>query len=394
MKKQRKVPAVLGGRAVFSSPLPITTPTISASQSMLRAIGRVVNSRQLTNGNEVRKFEKAIERYLGVRHAIALGSCTSGLMLILRVLGLRGEVILPSFTFHATAHAIIWNGLKPVFVDCDPETYNINPREAEKAITPKTAAIMAVNIFGNSADIEALGKIARKHGLKLIFDSAHAFGTKYQGKNAGGFGTAESFSLSPTKLLTAGEGGIVTTNDDELAAKIKMGRNYGDPGSYDPEFSGLSSRMGELNAILGMFSLNTLEKNVKRRNRAANLYRKHLSNIPGLSFQKINEGDRSSYKDLSILVDRSVFGLSRDQIYTALLAENIIVKKYFYPPVHRIRAFRNCQNRHKLPVTEKISDNSLSLPLFSHIDDESIETVCQAIGDIYACRELIGQQNI
>ncbi|MEW6679864.1 MAG: DegT/DnrJ/EryC1/StrS family aminotransferase [bacterium] len=384
MSKKSKIPAILGGISAFDKPVPITEPTIPSISILKKRYEEVLKSRMITNSKCVQELEVQVAKYLGVKHAVAVSSCTSGLMLVMKALELKGEVILPSFTFHATAHAVVWNGLKPVFVDCDSETYNIDPREVERAITLDTSAIIAVHVFGNPPDIDALERIAKKHKVKLIFDAAHGFGTKYKGKNVGGFGDAESFSLSPTKLLTAGEGGMVATNNDELAAKLRIGRNYGDSGDYNPEFSGLSARMSEFNALLGIESLKILEKNVARRDKLVKLYKKLLSSLPGINFQKIEEGNQSSFKDFSILIDGGEFGLSRDKLYDALMAENIVVKKYFYPPLHKQKAFLGFGQKDKnLPNTVKISENALSLPLFSHIPVKTVKKICDAIYKIY-----------
>lgn len=364
-------------KPAFKTPVPITLPTLPTPKKLVGRYKMIIASNMLTNASTVKEFEARAAEYLQVKHTVALNSCTSGLMLIMKVLGLRGEVILPSFTFHATAHAVVWNGLKPVFVDCDRATYNIDPQKAEKAITPNTAAILGVHLFGNPANVEALERIARKHNLKLIFDAAHAFGSKRKGKHVGGFGDAESFSLSPTKLLTAGEGGIVATNNKALADKLKIARNYGDSGDYDCEFSGFNARMSEFNALLGIETLKMLEKNVIRRNRLVDIYKQGLSSIPGIEFQSIDPNDRSTFKDFSIYINENEVGLTRDELYERLLAENIIVKKYFYPPVHRQKAFKKyIAYDFQLPNTDKISINSLSLPLFSHIDGETVAKIC------------------
>lgn len=391
INKKNHLPAILGGKPLFDKPVPITEPTIPSIENLEKMYVRVLQSKMITNSRYVQEFENMLREHLGVKHVIAVNSCTSGLILIMKALGLKGEAILPSFTFHATAHAVVWNGLTPVFVDCDPETYNIDPNEVEKAITPNTSAIVAVHIFGNPPDIDALEKIARKHQLRLIFDAAHGFGTRYKGNNVGGFGSAESFSLSPTKLLTAGEGGIVSTNDDELAARVRIGRNYGDPGTYDCEFSGLSARMNEFNAILGIESLKMLEKNVARRNRIAKLYKKRLSKTPGISLQEVEKDNRSSYKDFSILVYESEFGISRDMLCEALLAENIITKKYFYPPVHLQKAFLDYAKgaNSSFPQTMRLSQKSLSLPLYSHIELEKVDIICRAIESTFSFKEEI-----
>lgn len=383
-------PAILGGRPAFDEPIAITKPTIPPIDILQRNYVKILESGMITNAQYVRDFEIQIANYLGVRNAVAVNSCTGGLMLVMKIMKLEGEVIVPSFTFHASAHAIVWNKLKPVFVDCDPETYCIDLKEVERAINKNTCAILGVHIFGNPADVDGLEKLANKHNLKLFFDAAHGFGSQYQGKNLGGFGNAEAFSLSPTKLLTAGEGGIVTTNDDELAKQLRIGRNYGDSGDYDSTFSGFNARMSEFHAMLGIESLKDLEKNVARRNQIANLYKTGLAKVPGISFQKIKEGNRSSFKDFTILIDEERFGMSRDMLYKALGAEKISVKKYFYPPVHEQKAFASYPSDIEfLKMTHKVSYNVLSLPLYSHIEESAVQKIIATIKNIYEHRQQI-----
>lgn len=380
-------PAILGGEPAFKTVLPITKPTIPPTGKILKDYGSILESGMLTTSKYVQEFEKKVAAYLGVKHAVAVSSCTSGLMLVMKVLGLTGEIIVPSFTFHATAHAAVWNRLKLVFVDCDSETYNLDLVQTERLITNKTSAIAAVHLFGNPCPVRKLEKLARKHKLKLIFDSAHGFGATFQGKPVGGFGDAEVFSLSPTKLLTSGEGGIVATNSRELAEKIRLGRNYGDPGSNDSEFSGLNARMSEFHARLGIESLRHLDKNVRRRQKMAQLYKSLLKDIPGLSFQKIEKKNQSSFKDLSVFINKKEFGLDRNQLMSALTKENIVVRKYFHPPVHRQKAFAVYRKAEKrLKTTKYITDNVLSLPLFSHISEGEVKQVCFAIKRIYEFR--------
>jgi dTDP-4-amino-4,6-dideoxygalactose transaminase len=375
-------PAVLGGKPAFASPLPITKPTIPPTGPLKRRIDAVLKSGMLTNAGTVKEFELAMAEHLGVRQVVALNSCTTGLMLCMKAWGLKGEIIIPSFTFHASAHAAAWNGLKIVFVDCDPETFTVDPKKVEEAITPQTCAILAVHTFGHPCDSERLEAIARKHNLKLLFDAAHGAGARNNGRPVGGAGHAESFSLSPTKLLTAGEGGIVSTNDEALAKQLRILRNYGDSGDYDCKINGFNARMNEFCASLGLESLKTLEKNVKRRNALAKLYLKLLSPIPGITFQKILPQHRSSYKDFAILIDQAKFGLSRDQLVAALTAENVTVKKYFDPPVHRQQVFKGLASY--LPETDRIASTTLSVPLFSHMTDAQARGVCSAIKKIHA----------
>ena len=242
---------------------------------------------------------------VGTPHAcrrLARQAQALGLLLTYHGLGLKGEVIVPSLTFMATVHSLLWVGAEPVFVDIDPHTWNIDPARVEAAVTEHTTAIVAVQNFGNPAPVAELEAIAHRHGLKLVFDAAHGFGSLYRDKPVGGFGDAEVFSLSPTKLLVAGEGGIVATDHDDLAEHIRVGREYGNPGNYGSDFPGLNARLPEFNAILGLRSLELLEENTLRRNRVAATFRDRLSLLSGLTFQRIHSQDRSSYKDLSVRI--------------------------------------------------------------------------------------------
>ncbi len=334
----------------------------------------------LTNGDAVARLESEVAERLGILHGVAVSSCTSGLMLVLKALGIEGEVILPSFTFFATGHAVLWNGLKPVFADCDPKTWTIDLADVESKITGRTGAILAVHLYGNPAHIYELQRIAGKHGLKLIFDAAHAFGSRYHGHPVGGFGDAEVFSLSPTKLLAAGEGGLVCTNDATLARTIRAARNYGDAGNYDPEVLGLNARMTEFNAALASAGLRFVDRKVERRNEIAALYTDLLKATPGIHFQQLQRGGDSACKDFSVLVSKPGFGMNRDEVSAALSIEGIPTKKYFYPPLHRQKLFAmNVADRCFLPNTERISRSVLSLPIYESLPDEVVTEVARAI---------------
>ncbi|MFC1510860.1 DegT/DnrJ/EryC1/StrS family aminotransferase [Candidatus Margulisiibacteriota bacterium] len=383
----KKKLVILGGEPAFEQKITITEPTLPAYETIEAQIRSILQTRMITNAKYVKQFEERLKEHLGVKNIIATSCCTSSLMLLFKSLALKGEVILPSFTFSATGHAVLWNNLVPIFVDVDPQTYNLDPARVKEAITDKTCAILGVHLFGNPAPIEELQSIAQKHQLKLFFDAAHGFGASYKSRPVGSFGDAESFSLSPTKLLTAGEGGIVATNNDEIAYMIKIGRSYADPGNYDTQYEGLSSRMAEFSAILGNESLNMLEQNMTNRQAIAALYTSQLSDIPGMSFQKIEPGNCSSYKDFSILIDPKKFGLNRDQVCQVLEQENIVTKKYFYPPLHKQQAFAKyfALADKNLKNTNWLADNSLSLPLFSHLPGSIAQKVCDLIRMIHDC---------
>ena len=356
-------------------------PSVPPLEDVLSLYAASYADRMLTNSSLVARLEAAVCERLGVKHCVAVSSCTSGLILVLRALGIRGEVILPSFTFFVTGQALLWNDLRPVFADCDPVTWNISVDDAAAKIGPETSAVIAVHLHGNPAPVAELGKLCAKHGLKLVFDSAHGFGSQVNGKPLGGFGDAEVFSLTPTKLLVAGEGGLVCTNDATLARLVRSGRNYGDSGSYDPELLGLNARMTEFNAAMALAGLDRIEAKVARRNAIARRYRELLSALPGVSFQYVPPRNRSSYKDFSILVSPEEFGVNRDAVADALLAENIETRKYFYPPLHRQKLFRALTGdpSSELPHTDGISSRVLSLPVYESLTDEDVERVARAI---------------
>jgi dTDP-4-amino-4,6-dideoxygalactose transaminase len=327
----------------------------------------------------VRKFEEAAAEYLGVAHCVAVSSCTAGLLLVLKSLDLRGEVILPSFTFHATAHAVVWNGLKPVFADCDAKTFCIDPQQLRAQLSPDTAAILAVHLFGNPAAVEKLEEIAAELRIPLIFDAAHAFGSSIDGKRIGGSGTAEVFSFSPTKLVVAGEGGLVATRDSQLAKKLRAARNYGDAGNSDPEILGVNARMSEINAAMALHGLAGLEARIERRNEIRLRYERNLRDVAGIQFQEVSEGGRSTFKDFSVIVDEKEFGHSRDWLVELLHRQNIGARKYFSPPVHRQKLYGAMWGGRALPVTDLISDGVVSLPIYSSLTDESVDRVCAVI---------------
>ena len=384
------LPAILGSDPIFDHKIHIVKPVLPDMSQMISGIDGILQSGMVTKGQHLAAFEAAVTEHLNVKHAVAVSSCTTGLMLTYQGLGLTGDVVVPSFTFMATVSALVWNGLRPVFADVDFETTNLNPEAAEAAITPETTAIVAVHNFGNPAEIDALQEVANRHNLKLIFDAAHGFGALYQGVPVGAQGDAHVYSLSPTKLLIAGEGGIVATNHDDLAEAVRLGREYGNSGNYDSAFAGMNARMPELNALMGLHSLGMLEKAVTGRNSSVDIYHEQLGQIPGVAFQEVRPGNRNSYKDFSITIDPEKFGLNRDEVAQALAAENIDTRKYYEPPVHRQTAYTHfAQPSNGLHNTALLSERSLSLPVWSNMDEETVFRICQAVRQVYESAEQV-----
>jgi dTDP-4-amino-4,6-dideoxygalactose transaminase len=375
-----RVWAKIGAPApVFRKLLPMVDPEGVPGDQFLEEVRGILASKQLTNGAYVRKFEEAAAEYLSVAQCVAVSSCTAGLLLVLKALDLRGEVVLPSFTFHATAHAVVWNGLTPVFADCDARTFCVAPEAVRAQVSNATSAILAVHLFGNPAAIEELEEIAAGLRIPLIFDAAHAFGSRSHGKHIGRFGTAEVFSFSPTKLVVAGEGGLVATHDAGLAERLRAARNYGDAGNYNPEVLGVNARMSEINASMALHGLAGLDARIERRNEIRLRYERKLRDVAGIRFQEVSEGGRSTFKDFSVIVDEKEFGHSRDWLVELLHRENIGARKYFSPPVHRQKLYSGVWDGRALRVTDLVSDGVVSLPIYSSLTDESVDKVCEVI---------------
>jgi dTDP-4-amino-4,6-dideoxygalactose transaminase len=371
--------------------IPVAAPHMPAVERVVENFAAILRSGWLTKGPYVEHLEAALAARLGVRHAVAVSSCTIGLMLVYRGLAgagrgrgrIRDEVVMPSFTFLAAPAAAVWSGLKPVFIDVDPATMNIEPEEVARSITPQTVAVCGCHTFGNPCDVAGLARVADAHGLPLVIDAAHAFGARVAGRPVGAGGTAQVFSLSPTKLLVAGEGGIVATDCDWLAAWIRAGREYGHDGSYDPLFAGLNGRLPELSAALAIASLESLDEVAAARTATAAAYRRRLEPLPGIGFVEPAAGVEPSYKDFSITLDAARLGATRDAVRRALADRGIETRCYFDPPCHRQTAFRQFHDaRRPLPLTERLAARSLALPMGPHVDDDVVAEVCDVIAGV------------
>lgn len=359
--------------------IPITRPTLEPFSAYAPLFKEPLRTGVLTQGAHVREFEERTARYLGVKYCVAVSSCTAGLMLVLKGLGVKGEVIMPSFTFAASGHPVLWNNLVPVFADVDKDTFTLDPRSTEAHITKKTGAILATHVYGALCDVDGLQKLARKHKLKLVFDAAHAFGSSKGKYRAGSFGDAEVFSLSPIKLLTAAEGGLVATNDPKLAEFVRMGRNYGDDGTNTMHFAGLSARMSEFHAAIALRSLHKLPQNLKMRQEKAHYLMSALRKIePRLGFQAIPKGTKSTYYICVVRINAEALGYTRDDLHDFLAQQGIGSRKYFYPPLHAQPAYKGFSPRGPLPATERITNEVLALPMFSHITKKELDRVIAA----------------
>jgi dTDP-4-amino-4,6-dideoxygalactose transaminase len=380
-----KAPAILGGEPAFPDGLPFARPFTPAIDAVTARLRPSYDQGQLTNGRLVQELEERAADRLGVDYVVAVSSCTAGLILTLQALDVDGAVLMPSFTFSASAHAVAWNRLRPLLAECDPFSLQLDLTDAEARIDG-AGAIMATHVFGAPARPSAVEKLGEARGVPTLFDAAHAFGARHHGRPIGGFGTAEVFSLSPTKTLVAGEGGLVATTDRELAQTLKVARDYGNPGDYDTLFVGLNARMSEFHAAMALESLKLLDEQLALRAAVAARYCAGLQDIPGLAAQEIDPGDTSTYKDFTVIVEPTAFGLSRDQFVQGLRAEGIDTRNYFDPAVHRQRAYAGLAPV-SLPVTDEVCRRVTSLPMFARLPLNAVDQVIDRIAALQQSAE-------
>jgi len=359
--------------------IPITKPTLPPYEEVEPVIREIYSSGLITNGKYVRAFEEKVATYLGVQHVVAAPSCSMGLLVLLSMLPAGSEIVMPSFTFSATYQALLWNGFTARLVDCN-ESCNIDVSQVEQAITPKTTAILAVHMYGTATDLEELEAIALRRNLPLFFDAAHGFGAKYKDRHLGGFGNAEVFSLGPTKTLPVGEGGLITTNDENLAKRVRSACNHGQPpNSLDSTVKSLNGRLEEINAAIGIRVLDDVDHWIAHRQELAAMYYSQLGDIPGLTFPVVPEYAVSSFKDFCVFVDPEQFGMDRDQLLARLGKADVQAKRYFHPPIHQLTVARGHFQGVRLPNTEFKASRVLALPMYSHITFDEVSYVCESV---------------
>ncbi len=342
----------------------------------------MLDRRWLSNdGPYLQEFEHRMAEFLGVRHFIAVCNGTVGLEIMAKACGLVGEVIMPSFTFVATAHALGWVGVTPVFCDVDPKTHNIDPSLVERLITGKTSGILGVHVWGRPCDVEALEGIAQRNGLALAFDAAHALGCTHGGRMIGNFGVAECFSFHATKFFNTFEGGAITTNDDEVAHRCRLMRNFGFDGPDNVVSVGINGKMNEVCAAMGLTNLESMPSFVDRNARNYRAYAAGLEGIPGVELIEYSVGERCNYQYVVIEVDETRAGLSRDDLQAQLVADNVLARRYFYPGCHVMKPYGSAPLRTPLPETDRLASRTLSLPTGTALDEPDIKAVCRLIGD-------------
>jgi len=366
----------------FKELIHVGRPNIGSREAFHRYVDSIFDRRWLTNRGEcVQEFEARLCEFLGVKHCIAMCNATIALEIAAKALDLKGEVIIPSLTFIATAHALQMQGFKPVFADIDRNSYNLDPAAVERMITPETTGIIGVHVYSRPCDIEGLQAVADRHGLKLMFDAAHAFGCSYKGKMIGQFGECEVFSFHATKYFNTFEGGAIATNNDELAEKIRLMQNFGFAGMDKVIYIGTNGKMSEPAAAMGLVNLDSLDEFMAVNRKNYDAFRVGLAEIKGLTLIEFDEAEKCNRQYIVVEVGDD-YPLSRDGLVEKLHAENVIARRYFWPGCHRMEPYKTLQPGagEALPATEEVASRIVVFPTGTAVDEEVIRQICELIG--------------
>ena len=365
----------------FESPLHVGHPNIGNRKAFIDRVNGILDRNWITNnGPVVREFEKKVADYLGVQHVVAMCNGTVALEIAIRALELDGEVILPSYTFVATAHALSWQGLTPVFADIDPVTHNLDPSAIRKMITPKTTGIIGVHLWGRSTPVEELELIANEYSLKLMFDAAHAFGCSHHGKMIGGFGSCEVLSFHATKFFNSLEGGGIATNDGELAEKLRLMRNFGFDGYDNVIYPGTNGKMNEVCAAMGLTNLEHIDSvlNINKRNYLK--YREEIDQIPGLRLLSYPQTEHNNFQYIVVELEND-FPIDRNDLIELLQSNNVLARKYFWPGCHKMQPYRSLYPHAGLllPNTDLVANRVVVLPTGSSVTEATIQKIAEMI---------------
>ncbi len=373
---------VFGGSPAFTDKLHVGRPNIGNRDQLFSRLNDLLDRRWLSNdGPYVQELEETLASRLGVRHCVAVANATIGLQIAIRSAGLSGEVIVPSFAFVSLPHALLWQGVTPVFCEIDPRTHNLSPAHVETLITPQVTGIIGVHVWGRPCAVDELAEIADRRGLTLLYDAAHALLCSHGSRMIGGFGRAEVLSFHATKFVNSFEGGAIATNDDELANRVRLMRNFGFAGYDEVCGLGTNGKMSEVSAAMGLTSLESADSFMADNRRNFLAYRRRLSDVAGLELVEYAEADHSNYQYVVVEIDEKRAGLTRDQIQQVLWEENIIARRYFYPGCHRMEPYRSMRQPSGLDLaaTDALASRVLCLPTGTAVDGDAIATVCDII---------------
>jgi len=366
----------------FDKPIYVTRPLLPPLEELCNSLQDIWDARWLANnGAKHKELENKLGDYLKVPQLSLFNNGTIALLVAIKALELTGEVITTPFTFAATAHSISWMGLEPVFVDIDPVTMCIDPNRIEEAITPRTSAILPVHVFGTPCDVEAIGEIANRYNLKIIYDAAHAFGTEINGTGTGNFGDITMYSFHATKLFNSAEGGALASKNEEMKRKIDLLKNFGIKNEEEVIEVGINGKMNELQAAMGLAVLEHVEEERQKRAIIKRTYIENLKDIPGIKLMPDLPGVRSSYQYFAIRVDEEDFGRSRDDVYEELKKYNVFARKYFHPLCSNFECYKHLPSADpkNLPVANRIGNGVLSIPFYGRLSEEEVKTIAKIV---------------
>ena len=359
----------------------VTQPLLPPLEDFIPYLEKIWESKWLTNGGPFhQELERKLADYLGVDHLALFANGTLALVTALQALRITGEVITTPFSFVATAHSLLWNGIKPVFVDIHPETFNLDPEKIEAAITPHTTAIMPVHVYGRPCDVEKIQKIADTYGLKVIYDAAHAFGVNYKGESLLKHGDLSTMSFHATKVFNTFEGGAIVCPDAKTKHRIDDLKNFGYAGEVTVVGTGINAKMNELQAAFGLLQLKYIDKAIDRRREIDAQYREQLSSVTGISYPTLPADTTYNYAYFPILIEKD-YPLSRDELNDKFRQNGIFARRYFYPLISEFPMYRGLPSaaQSNLPIAKEKADQVLCLPIYPTLENESISRIVSII---------------
>ena len=365
-----------------NKPIYVIQPSLPPLDEFVESLKEIWESKRITNEGKFHKeFEKQLAEYLGVKYISLFANGTLALISALQVLRITGEVITTPYSFVATTHALWWNGIKPVFVDIEPDYCNLDPEKIEVAITPKTTAILPVHVYGNPCNVERIQKIADIYGLKVIYDAAHAFGVEKKNNSILNFGDLSILSFHATKTFNTIEGGAIICHDEKTKKRIDYLKNFGFADEVTVVAPGINAKMNEIQAAYGLLQLKTFKDQIKSRQEITGIYRELLQGIDGISFLKDTEEVKHNYAYFPIFVDENKYHQSRDGLFFKLEKHNIFCRRYFYPLISEFPAYRGLPSAkpENLPVANKIADQVICLPIYPNLKLEQIKEIVEYI---------------
>lgn len=370
----------------FAKPITVARPALPPLEEFRKGLEGIWERAWLTNDGElVQQFRQSLLQFCGAEHASLFTNGTLALQIALQSMGITGDVITTPYTFVATTHALFWNRLRPVFADIESTYYSINPDGIEAAITPWTTAILAVHVYGQPCRLEELQRIARKHGLKLIYDAAHAFGVEVAGTPIGSFGDMSMFSFHATKIFHSIEGGMLTFREAEMERRLDYLKNFGFENETEVVMPGTNAKMNEFQALMGILLLSRMEQMMEKRRNLTLHYRHRLAEVPGICLPAPPAaGVRYNYAYLPIEVEAEAFGMSRDDLYGRLREYNVLARRYFYPIIPDFLCYRHIFRNAELSVARRVASRILVLPLYNDLEIDQIDRICDMLEYLHA----------